>query len=162
MVFNLTSVITALAGTIIGFLLKTIYDYFKYLSERKDKYFFVLITKRFEVYQQANFHCEKLKKVIHDKTDKKYEITTEAREWFYNNSLYLKPELREDFRRLILDVEFYGDTKEDFYFTLEDKGADDEETIKKRADLRETFNNIMVGAQKKIQDDIDIYYSELK
>lgn len=55
--FNLTSVITALLGTIIGFLLKTSYDYFRFSNERKDKYFFALLNKRFEMYQEANCHC---------------------------------------------------------------------------------------------------------
>jgi hypothetical protein len=74
MEFNLTSVLAGLLGTIVGFFLKATYDYFRFKSERYDRYYFALLTKRFEVYQQANYECEKLKKVVHDQTEKKMKL----------------------------------------------------------------------------------------
>jgi len=156
---NLTS---TLFGTILGIVVKTIYDFYKYKNERKDKYMFVLLNKRFEVYQEANYYCEQLKKVVHDKTEKKSDIINNAREWFYKNNLYLSPSVREDFRRLILDVEFYGEQLNDFFKTQEDLGSDNEETIRKKEELKATWNKIMQGTQKKIQSDIDEYYEYLK
>ena len=156
------NILSALIGTIVGFVLKTWYDFYKYKNERKDKYMFALLNKRFEVYQEANYHCEQLKKIVHDKTEKKFEITNNAREWFYKNNLYLNPDVREDFRRLIFDVEFYGEQLNDFFYTREDLGSENEETIRKKEELKATWNNIMQGTQKKIQSDIDKYYEYLK
>lgn len=162
MEFNLTSVLAGLLGTIVGFFLKATYDYLQYRSERSDKYYFALLNKRFEVYQEANFECESLKTVVHDKTDKKFEITNNAREWSYRNNLYLSPSLRDSFRRLIFDVEFYGDNLTDFKLTVQETGKDSEQTKTKRKELAELWNNIMGYTQLKLQSDIDKYYDKLK
>jgi squalene cyclase len=162
MEFNLTSVLAGLLGTIVGFFLKATYDYLQYRSERYDKYYFALLNKRFEVYQEANFECEKLKTVVHDQTNKKYEITNHARDWFYQNNLYLSPSLRDSFRRLIFDVEFYGDSLTDFKLTSQETGKDSEQTKTKRIELSELWNNIMGNTQSKLQSDIDKYYDKLE
>lgn len=159
--FNLTSVLAGLLGTIVGFFLKATYDYFRFKSERYDKYYFALLNKRFEVYQQANYECEKLKNIVHNKTDKKYEVTNYSREWYYRNNLYLSPSLREDFRRLILDVEFYGDNLTDFKLTSQETGSQSEATKTKRKQLLSQWDNIMVNTQTKLQNDIDKYYEKL-
>jgi len=86
----------SLAGTIVGFLAKTGYDYFVRKNDRKDKYVFSLLTKRFEVYQEANSICERLKKVVHDKTDEHYSVLREAREWYSKNHLYFSPKTRNE------------------------------------------------------------------
>ena len=162
MEFNITSVLAGLLGTIVGFILKATYDYFHYKSERYDKYYFALLNKRFEVYQQANYECEKLKKVVHDNTEKKYEVTNFSREWFYQNNLFLSPTLRNDFGRLILDVEFYGDNLMDFKLTSKETGSQSEQTKTKRKELLSLWENIMVKTQSKLQEDIDQYYVKLK
>ena len=161
MEFNFTSVIAGLLGTIVGFLLKATYDYFHYRAERYDRYYFALLNKRFEVYQQANYKCEKLKRVVHDNTEKKSEVTNCAREWFYLNNLYLSPSLRGDFEKLIFDVEFYGDNLKEFKMTSKETGKHSEETDNKRTELIAKWDNIMVGAQSKMQNDIDKYYKKL-
>ena len=143
MEFNFTSVISGLIGTILGFILKTTYDYFRYKSERYDKYYFALLNKRFEVYQEANYECEKLKSVVHEKSDKKYDVTNFAREWYYKNSLYLSPSVRENFRKLILDVEFYGDNLLDFKLTSQETGSHSDLTNQKRKELLALWDNIM-------------------
>lgn len=162
MEFNLTSVLAGLLGTIVGFLLKATYDYFRFKSERYDRYYFALLTKRFEVYQQANYECEKLKKVVHDQTEKKYEVTNYSREWFYQNNLYLSPILRNDFGRLIFDVEFYGDNLTDFKLTSKESGSQSEQTKYKRKELLSLWENIMGKTQSTLQEDIDKYYEKLK
>ena len=162
MEFNFTSVLTGLLGTIVGFIIKTAYDFFIYSKERHDKYFFALLSKRFEVYQEANYICEKLKKVLHDKTNNKINIANNAKEWYYKNHLYLSPELRDGFRRLIFDAEFYGDQLEDFYLTSADKGSKDPETQWKRKELHDTWNNIMTGTKQKLQEDLDKYFKKIE
>ena len=161
MEFNFTSVLAGLLGTIVGFFLKATYDYLRYKSERYDKYYFALLNKRFEIYQQANYECEKLKKVVHKNSENKNEITNYSREWFYQNNLYLSPKLRDDFSKLIFDVDFYGDNLEDFKMTSKETGSHSEETESKRKDLLSRWNNIMGETQLKLQSDIDKYYEKL-
>jgi len=62
---------------------------------------------------------------------------------------------------LIFDVEFYGDQLQDFQFTQIELGNDNKETKKKRNELIDTWNNIMQGTQKSLQQDIDKYYKLL-
>lgn len=161
MEFNITSVLAGLFGTIVGFFLKATYDYFQYKSERYDKYYFALLNKRFEVYQNANYECEKIKKVVHDRSDKKYEVTNSAREWFYKNNLYLSPKLRDDFSTLIFDVDFYGDNLEEFRLTKKETGSHSENTETLRKELLSRWDNIMGNTQLKLQNDIDKYYEIL-
>ncbi len=155
------SVLTALIGiigTIVGFALKSAYDYYIYSNDRRDKYFFALLIKRFEVYQAANAICEQLKSVVHDKTDAKLKITNEARSWFYNNNLYLSPDLRKDFRRLIMGVEFYGELLDD-YFLSQQQGKNDKES---KNELMNKWKHIMSGTQKTLQSDLDQYFKVME
>ncbi len=156
------SAITALLGTIVGFVLKTAYDYYIYSKERYDRYFFALLSKRFEVYQDANYQCERMKKVLHDKTEEKYKVTGDYRVWYHKNNLYFSPDLRENLRKLLLDVDFYGENLADFYITRGERGKDNPETQKKREELYSTWANIMVGIQDKLQKDINYYFNILK
>ena len=156
------SVLTALIGTIVGFALKSAYDYFMHSKDRRDKYFFALLIKRFEVYQAANVICEQLKSVVHDKTDAKVKITNEARTWFYNNNLYLSPDLRKDFKHLIMDVEFYGTQLDDYFFTSQQQGKDDKESKKKHDELMNTWKHIMSGTQEKLQSDLEQYFKVIE
>ncbi|RMG23397.1 MAG: hypothetical protein D6732_24830, partial [Methanobacteriota archaeon] len=58
-----------LGGTIIGFSVKFIFDYFQGKRNRKDRYYFALLEKRFEANQKAFFLTERLKSVIHEKDE---------------------------------------------------------------------------------------------
>ncbi len=160
--FNqLLTPLIGLLGVLIGFILKAIYDYFQSKKDRYDKYYFVLLEKRFKVYQEANYECEKLKTVVHKDNDEKWTVVQEARTWFYKHNLYISPDLRDDFFKLILDVSFYGDTLQEFRFTVQDKGSKSPEAEEVRKDLNEKWNNIMVAAQRKLHRDIDKYYEIL-
>jgi len=152
----------SLAGTIFGFLAKTGYDYLVRKNERKDKYVFSLLTKRFEVHQEANTICEKLKKVVHDKTDEHSSVLREAREWYSKNHLYFTPKTRDEFNRLINDVQFYGVQLEDYFLTCNDQGRESEESKKKHTDLILSWDNIMKNTQRNIESDLDFYYEKIK
>jgi len=158
MEINWTAIIVGLGGTLLGFFLKTAYDFYIRKAERKDQYFFALLNKRFEIYQEANLHCEKLKRVPHDKTEKKQEILNSARDWFNMNCLYLKPELRNKFERLLFDVDLYSFYLEDFYHTRREQGKDHDETKFKRNELFEKWGNIMGKTQNEIHRDLDKYF----
>lgn len=153
--------VAGLLGTILGFGLKATYDYFRYKSEREDRYYFAMLQKRFEVYQQANHECEKLKGIVYDTTEKKTEIIKYAREWFHQNNLYLSPDLRNDFLKLTYDTDFYGEDSKDFKVTSKETGTHSDETNLKRIELLGKWENIQGGTKKIIQDDIDRYYKKL-
>lgn len=152
----------SLAGTIIGFLAKTGYDFLVRKNDRKDKYIFSLLTKRFEVYQEANSICEKLKRVVHDQTDDHYFTLREAREWYSKNHLYFTPKTRNEFNRLINDVQFYGVQLEDFFISCRDNGRESEESKAKHSELMDSWDNIMKNAQRNMQSDLDFYYEKIK
>lgn len=157
-----SELISGLIGTAFGFLLKTLHDLYKFNKDRKDKYFFALLNKRFEAYQEAYSLCEELKKVVHDKSGEKIETVQKARNWYNQNCLYLKPEIRNNFNQLIYDVSFYGNDLEDFKFTLREKGKDHEETNQKRSRLLQRWNNIMVETQEALKNDLNQYYNKLE
>jgi len=152
----------SLAGTIFGFLAKTGYDYLIRKNDRKDKYIFSLLIKRFEVYQEANMICESLKRVIHDRTDEHSKILRQAREWYNKNHLYFTPGTRKEFNLLINDVQFYGVTLEGYFIICNEKGRDSEDAKKKHSNLMESWDLIMRNAQKNIESDIDFYYEKIK
>jgi len=156
------SVLSALSGVIVGFILKSAYDFFIYSKDRHDKYFFALLTKRFEVYQEANSICEQLKSVIHGDDSDIIKVTTEARGWFHRNNLYLEPSLRSDFKHLIMDVQFYDNQLSDCRLTSQHQGDEHPETKKKETELKDTWNRIMCGTQEKIQRDLDKYFDKLE
>jgi len=145
----MTELLYGLIGTGFGILLKTVYDLYKFNKDRKDRYFFALLNKRFEAYQEAYSLCEELKKVVHDHSGDKIETI-------------LKPEIRKNFNQLIYDVSFYGNELEDFKFTLREKGQKHEETVQKRAKLRERWENIMSETQEALKNDLNQYYKELE
>ncbi len=158
---NIITGIFTIGGTILGFSLKFVFDYIQNRRSRKDQYFFALLEKRFEAYQKAFALSEKLKRVIH-KDDGKIEVVNQAKDWFNNYNLYLAPDIRQAFSDVIHDVSFYELQLDGYKSTGMVKGWDNEETKKKRDELNNTFKNIMTGIQKRIQDDIDLYYKYMK
>lgn len=156
------NMLSALSGVVVGFILKSAYDFFIYSKDRQDKYFFALLTKRFEVYQEANSICEQLKSVMHGDNSDIIKVTAEARGWFHRNNLYLEPSLRSDFNSLIMDVAFYDGQLNDLRLTSQYQGNKHPETKKKETDLKDTWNRIMCGTQEKIQRDLDKYFDKLE
>ena len=151
-----------LGGTIIGFSVKFLFDYFQDKRSRRDRYYFALLEKRFEANQRAFSLTERLKSVIHEKDEIKYKVTRNVKEWYDDYCLYLTPELRKTFHSVIHDVNMYGYQFDDYKATGREQGWNTEETKEKREELNQTFKNIMQGMQAKIQAHIDIYYKYIE
>jgi len=145
-------------GTIVGVLVPTIYNFIKDKKERHDKYFFALIDKRFEVYNEAYYWCEQLKHLVHASDSNKFEQTRKAMDWYAKNNLYLEPILRTDFANFIREVEIYKERLEEYRQTGREKGWDSKQRDQKRSELRASFEDIMSGIQMRIQSKIDRYY----
>ena len=66
--------------------------------ERKDKYKLVAVEKRLEAHQKAFKYWSKLIEIIHEDDDeKRNKLLSEAREFFFENNLYLEKKTREEF-----------------------------------------------------------------
>jgi len=83
-------------------------------KERQDKFRLVAIEKRLEAHQKAMKYWYKMIEVIHKQGDIKTNVLLEAREFWYDNSLYLEKETRKRFSDAISIVSMYRD-KVDFY-----------------------------------------------
>ena len=60
------------------------------------------------------------------------------------------------------DVSWYDVKLLDFRNTQKRKGDLDKETQKKLEELKNTFKSLSGGIQKKIQNDVDVYYKYLE
>ena len=146
-------------GAFIGVLIPTLYNIYKDRKERRDKYFFALIDKRFEIYNEAYYWCEQLKYLIFEPDTKIYEETRKARSWYASNNLYIEPIIRRDFFNFIKKVEMYKGQLELYKQTGREKGWDSEEVERKENELHVSFEDIMRGIQTRIQNKIDTYYN---
>lgn len=145
-------------GAFIGVLIPTLYNIYRDRKERRDKYYFALIDKRFEIYNEAYYWCEQLKYLIFEPDTKINEETRKARSWYASNNLYLEPIIRRDFFNFIKEVEMYNDKRKLYIQTVRDKVRDSEEENKYN-ELHASFEDIMEGIQTRIQNKIDTYYN---
>jgi hypothetical protein len=66
--------------------------------ERKDKYKLIAVEKRLEAHQKAFKYWSKLIEIIHEADDeKRNKLLSEAREFFFENNLYLEKKTRKEF-----------------------------------------------------------------
>jgi hypothetical protein len=93
--------------TIIGGLVGSFITYIIFKLERKDKFRMVAIEKRLTAHQEAFKLWDKLLHVIHFDDEAKIKTVNEAREFWYNNSLFLEKGTREKFSESIYIVDFY-------------------------------------------------------
>ena len=151
--------IFVLAAVLLGAAISQFASWIQFQRERVDRHLFALLDKRVQVNQEAYQLAEELKGIIHRTEDEPYVKTLQdTQDWFRSNNLYLSPAVREDFRKTIFKAGTYYLQREDFMQTLRDKGQNDEETRRKRKDLLATFDEIMMGIQKKIEEDMDKGY----
>jgi hypothetical protein len=149
---SLVSVLIGIGGTLFGIFISSVFNYFKFRDDRKDKYLFTLVEIRFKIYQEAYSKADELKYLIHHQGENKNEIVNETRKWFNNNNLYLRPDIRDDFNDFISEVSDYWMHRDQ---TLSYNGNDKNIKIK---ELDELFKKIM-SITKRIQKSINIYYS---
>jgi len=147
---------------ILGAFLHWLPNWLKEKRERKDRYFFALLEKRFEANQHAFNNVEKLKSVIHKDNSERYKVVTEVKNWYNRNNLYLEPDIRQKLNKVIHETSSYDLLIENWRSTGQEKGWDANETKEKEVELKKTFEDIMMGIQNKIQNDVNQYYKYLK
>jgi len=147
----LIALITMLSA-LLGAFIPSLFSYLNEKNNRKDKHLFTLVEIRFKIYQEAYSRADKLKWLIHNKDINKINIVNETREWFNNNNLYLRPDIRDDFDEFISEVGGYWMNRES---TKEYTG---EIRKIKNKELEELFKKI-ISITKRIQKSINVYYS---
>ena len=112
---NKLEALFGLIGVLIGSII-TIYIFRKERKdrlelssqERKDKFKLVAIEKRLEAHQQALYHWDRLRLIIHEKDIvKRNEVTDNASEFWFKNYLYLEKKTRDKFYEVIYLVRNY-------------------------------------------------------
>jgi hypothetical protein len=98
--------------TILGGFIGSFITYVIFKLERKDKFRMVAIEKRLAAHQEAFKLWDNLLQVIHLNDEEKIKTLNNAREFWFNNSLYLEKETRKRFLEAIGIVEFYKDKLE--------------------------------------------------
>ena len=149
---GITGILIGIGGTLLGILITSLINYFKFRDDRKDKYLFTLVEIRFKIYQEAYSRADKLKWLIHNNDKEKINIVNETREWFNNNNLYLRPDIRDDFNDFISEVGDYWIHREAA------KSYEGEDAKIKKKELDDLFKKIM-SITKRIQNSINVYYS---
>lgn len=147
-----------LIGLIIGFVVGFVPPMYIHWQERKDKYLFAIIEKKFEVYQDAFTHSLVMRNSLNK--DQSDSLDTDSiRSWFNRNNLYLNPEIRNDFVNIISCVERYGINKLIYLQRREDDSINDKKVEKSYNELVTTHEKIM-ELPKRIEDNINIYYKK--
>ena len=122
----------------------------KFELERKDKYKLIAIEKRLEAHQQAYFLWDKLIHIIHEKDfEKKNNIISEAREFWFQNNLYLEPKTRNDFNETIFRVSMHS-----FYLQANKDAFQGEDKTKTAKEVKDNWDFILeLGStiQKDVQ-----------
>ncbi|MGD1007868.1 MAG: hypothetical protein ABR980_11640 [Ignavibacteriaceae bacterium] len=148
----LTGILIGIGGTLLGIFISSVFNYFIFRDNRKDKYLFTLVKFRFKIYQEAYSRANKLKYLMHNNDENKINIVNETREWFNNHNLYLRPDIRDDFNDFITDVDDYWMHRK---ITKESTGGDRKIKNKELEDLFKKITSIT----KRIEKSINIYYS---
>jgi hypothetical protein len=148
---SLTSVLIGVIATLLVAFITNLFNYFKFRDDRKDKYLFTLVEIRFKIYQESYTRAEKLKHLIHNNDKNKINYVNETREWFNNNNLYLRPDIRDDFDIFITEVSNY------WIYREAAKSSTDIDKENKNKELRELFVKIN-SITKRIQKSINVYY----
>ncbi len=155
---NIITGFFTIGGIFIGSLLTWLINYFKDKRDRKDRYFFALLDKRFDIYQQAYLHVEYLKYALHKDQKIRLDAVKKMKIWHDNYNLYLEPKLRKDCKQIIYKFNIYPTLAQKYKDLEETKGWDHEDTQKEFEKFEAAFLEISEGLQSKIMDEIDIYF----
>ncbi len=96
-----------------------------------------------------------VREVIHGDERVRADVTSEAREWFNKNNLFLPPQIRNDLDQIINNVINYRDELEAHY--EEKQHGDREKARKLYEEVKNNFKRI-ITLPKRIQKSVDIYY----
>lgn len=147
----MSEVIFGLVGVLIGVIVTLII----HQHERRDRYLFAIIQERLSTAQEAYEWSLRMKSVIHGDEEVRSEVLTEVREWFNSNSLYLPPDIRRDFDRIINNVWDYKDELS-YYRQLKSEGKK-EEAEKQHSELMHSFKGI-INLSRRIERSVSVYY----
>lgn len=131
--------------------------------ERKEKFRSVAIEKRLEAHQQALNHWNKLSSVIHspDTDSIKRKTITDARDFWFNNSIYLEKNTRELFSKVIGLVSAYSLFHENLRDTP--KGEEKNKLRKELSIIYETIISLENFIQIEVNlEPINTDYKELQ
>ena len=123
-------------------------------SQREEKYNFALIEKRFEVNQACYELAERMAEVYCDE-GKKLAVLQDAKEWLHQNSLYLKPSVREKFKSVMRDVGHYDIKMAHARNTSQGKGGDSVEAIAANEALKNAFYSIKDDIKTELESEVD-------
>jgi len=147
----MSSALFGLLGVILGVIVMLII----HQQERRDKYLFAIVKERLSTAQMAYSWALKMKSVIHGELEAKSGILTESREWFNQSNLYLPPDIRRDFDRVISNVWDYKDNLL-YYYQLKHDGEIEKAKIQ-HEDLMQYFGEIR-DLPARIEASVSIYY----
>lgn len=144
-------VISGLLGVAMGVLV-TVHVH---RQDRRDRYLFVVIKEKLSVSQEAYRWSKKIRSVIHGETEVKSEILTECQEWFDKNCLWLPPNIRSDFEKVIFNVWTYRDLLLEYYRLKHEDQT--EEAERRNNELKGHFSEI-IGLPRRIEECVAVYY----
>ena len=146
--------------TLLGMALGLVPTLVMHYNDRKDRYLFAILDKRFEVSQHAYLISNKLQSVIHGNEKIRMDEVGEARKWFDENNLYLSPDIRDDLRRVIWDVDSYHEQLL-YYYDVKHDAESTVDAAQLHKELMSNFSNIK-GLGARIQHSMNVYYKFTK
>ena len=95
--------------TLLGVMLGLGFSEYRSRQERKERFRVMTFDKRLETHQQAYYWCQKLNEVL-NASDKEevHKTADKAREWWYNNCLFLDRESRSNMAGLTILAHSYA------------------------------------------------------
>lgn len=136
--------------TILGIFVGAFITLLVQKYDRKDKFRLVAIEKRLQAHQEAYALWYKLIWVIHSPSSERILVTTEARNFWFNNCLYLEKNTRKEFDIVIKLVDGYSDK-----LSYGKQTSDPKEKEKIRKDFMKDWDRIM-QLPKYIQSEVEL------
>ena len=136
--------------TIFGIFVGAFLTLLIQMYDRKDKFRLVAIDKRLQVHQEAFSIWYKLIWVIHSSSEDRIKVTTEARNFWINNCLYLERKTRKEFDIVIKLVDGYS---EKLQYGKETKDPIEKDKI--RQDFLKDWNRIF-DLPRYIQSEVEL------
>ena len=140
------TIIGVIIGSLLGASVTLIVQHF----ERKDKFRLVAIEKRLQIHQEVFSWWYKLIWVIHSSSEDRIKVTTEARNFWINNCLYLEKNTRKEFDIVIKLVDGYSDKLQ-----YGKETSDPVEKDKIRQDFMNDWNRIF-DLPRYIQSEVEL------
>ena len=150
--------IFVLLGILLGSGFTWLINYLKERTDRKHRYFFALLEKRFTINSQAYCYIENIKGSIHK--DDLNNVVNKIRKWHNENILYLSPYVREKYKNALQKADFYQMNWKDWQRAAQ---RGDVSAKEKSDKLTKDFEFIFKTIQEEILSEFDQnYYKQMK